>query len=268
MRNLIFLTLLVFTVPLFAQESNNLVQPLGSAPQIVIPAAGATPGANGTFFRSDINLINYANREQRVRLRWLPEGTSGASIPVREVTLSPLSGIQSEDFVTTVMQQTGLGAILISAVDAEGALDATARLYATSRIWTPQPGTAGTTSQTFPTVPTSILSGARLSLIGLKRDDRYRLNVGVVNLDATNTQTYRVILAGTNPTLAPEIVTVTVPPLSMEQIPLNGPSHASVQLAVTNESAPVNSPLWLAYGSSVDNVTGDSWSMIGFTAPQ
>ena len=35
-------------------QPDNLVIPIGGAPQILIPAAGAIQGANGTFFRSDV----------------------------------------------------------------------------------------------------------------------------------------------------------------------------------------------------------------------
>src|SRR4051794_39255062 len=170
-------------------QSNNLVLPTGGSPQILTPAAGSVQGANGTFFRSDINLINYAAHDQRVQLRWLPQGTTGNGIAIREMTINALSGFVSEDFVTSVMAQTGLGTILITGVTADGGLDPTARLYATSRIWSNQPNlSSGTVSQSFPSIPTTSISSTRLSLIGLRRDARYRLNVGVINLDLLNEQ--------------------------------------------------------------------------------
>lgn len=247
-------------------QSNNLVIPIGGTPQLLIPAAGSIQGANGTFFRSDIALVNYTTHEQRVQLRWLPQGVTGNGIPVREITIPALSGIVSEDFASSVMAQTGLGAILITGVTAEGFGDSTARLYATSRIWSNQPGVSnGTVSQSFPSIPTTSISSVRLSLIGLRRDERYRLNVGVVNLDPANPQTFQITAGGSS--TAAEVTTVTVPPLSMVQTSLVGGPLPNLQVIVQNASPPVQTSTWIAYGSSVDNVTGDAWSEIGFTAP-
>jgi len=254
---------------LFAAQihSDNLVIPIGGAPQIVIPAAGSIQGANGTFFRSDISLINYSTHDQLVQLRWLPQGTSGAGLAVREITIPALSGIVSEDFVTNVMQQTGLGAILISGVTSTRAPDSTALLYATSRIWSNQPNlSSGTDSQSFPSIPTSsINSSTQLSLIGLRRDDRYRLNVGIINLDSANEQTFKIVAGSSSQ--SPQVTSVTVPPFSLVQTSLVGVPLSNLQIAVQNTSTPVRTSSWTAYGSSIDNVTGDGWSEIGFTAP-
>jgi hypothetical protein len=261
---------LFFAAPaLFAAapvQSDNLIVPLGGAPQILIPAAGSVQGANGTFFRSDINLINYAGHDQVVQLRWLPNGVAGSTVAPRQITIRALSGIASEDFVTTILQQTGLGAILITGVDSAGNADTTARLYATSRIWSNQPGlSSGTVSQTFSTLVPGNFNNSRLSLIGLKRDNNYRLNVGIVNLDPNNEQVFQVIAAATG--AATEVTLVTVPPLSMVQAPITGAPMTNLQVVVQNASTPTRTNTWTAYGSSVDNVTGDSWSEIGYTAP-
>ena len=63
----------------------GVVQPLTSAPQLLIPAAGSTPGANGTFFRSNIAIVNLASHDQIVQLRWLPQG--GSSNATTTVTI-------------------------------------------------------------------------------------------------------------------------------------------------------------------------------------
>lgn len=263
------LVLLLAAPALFAAqlpaESNNVIAPLGGAPQLLIPAAGAVAGANGTFFRSDINIINYTTHDQIVQLRWLPYATSGVTVPVRQISIRALSGIGSEDFVTTTMQQTGLGSILITGVDAAGNPDTTARLYATSRIWSNQPGSNGTVSQSFPTLVPGTLNSTRLSMIGVHRDARYRLNVGIVNLDPNFAQSFQIVTAGGNQ--ASDVVLVTVQPLSMFQTPVSGADLTNPQVVVQNVTSANRTNTWTAYASSVDNVTGDSWSEIGFTAP-
>src|SRR5437762_6563373 len=89
-----------------------------SAPQLLIPAAGSTPGVNGTFFRSDITIGNFATQEQIVRLQWLPQGVS--STFSKTMTLRGHSGLRSEDFVSEILGQAGLGAILITGVTDSG----------------------------------------------------------------------------------------------------------------------------------------------------
>jgi hypothetical protein len=242
----------------------QMVAPRSSAPSVLIAAAGSLPGANGTYFRSDATILNYRNSAQRVQLQWLPQGGGTASPAV--LTLNAHSGINSEDFVASVLHQSGLGAIVITGQMADGTFDPNAQLFATSRIWTPQPNaTSGTNSQQFNGLPMSEVNSSTLSLVGHRREDRYRTNVGIVNLDTT-VQTYRVDVltsAGTETQL------VIVAPQSLGQVTLFGASSVlPLQILVTNASSSTpRSTLWMAYGSSIDNVTGDAWSSLGFTQP-
>ncbi|MCU1228510.1 MAG: hypothetical protein JWO97_1394 [Acidobacteria bacterium] len=250
---------MLLAVPMSAQ----LVAPRGATPELLIPAAGAVQGVNGTFFRSDITLINYRTTNQLVRLRWLPENTPGSDVAPVDVTIGASSGIVSEDFVTTILGRSGLGAILVTAINSDGSVDENGRLFATARIWTPQAGTTnGTTSQTFPTLSTAdIPQTDRLAIIGQRRDDRYRLNVGIVNLGTARAQTFIVTVSAGS---AQTAETVVVPPSSIRQIALPGAATSTLQITVQNVTAGTQLP-FVAYGSSVDNVTGDGWSSLGFT---
>jgi hypothetical protein len=247
-------------------QPNGMVTPLGSAVQVLIPAAGSVSGANGVFFRSDITLFNYAAHAQRVRLFWLPAGQDGSGIAPRELTIQARSAIASEDFVTNFMLQTGLGAIVVQPVTDTGALDLSALLRATSRIYSNVPGQdAGTVSQTFDTMSLTAADQFRLTIVGAKHDERYRMNVGIVNLEPT-AQTFSVTFVGTAGGQGPDVVNVTVPARSLLQIPAPNAAHVNLQVAVQNTSTP-QAAKWTAYGSSVDNVTGDSWSELGFVQP-
>jgi hypothetical protein len=254
---LFFVTLL----PLNAQ----MVAPRNSAVQILIPAAGSLQGANGTFFRSDLTLVNYRASQQRVQLQWMPQNTPGNTITPVILTLSPHSGINSEDFVASILHQSGIGAILITGVTDAGATDPGAQLIATSRIWTPQPNAAtGTNSQQFNGISTADINSGTLSIIGQRRDSRYRTNVGVVNLSQT-LQSFR-IDAQTSSGI--ESQTIDVPALSFNQTSLAGAdSTLPLQILVTNVTSGSPTNAFLAYGSSVDNVTGDAWSSLGFNPP-
>lgn len=261
------LFVLVLAVPVFAAEiaPNNLVLPLEYHHQVLLPVAGNTAGANGTFFRSDVNIVNLRATEQRLRLTWLPQGRSGVGLQAREISIPGASGFFSEDFVTNIMQETGLGSVLIQAITAGGVVDDNARLLVTSRIWTPAPGGGGGTySQTFPVVPIAGRSDAPPKWIfGIRRDDRYRLNVGIVNRSAVR-QNFSIRTAGSNPPGAGEITTIELEPLSMQQINIPGAGGGSFQIVIESLNG---SSLWDAWASSIDNTTGDAWSMIAVNQP-
>lgn len=245
-----------------AAAQGQLVTPRSSATTIVIPGAGSVAGANGTFFRSDVVLVNYRNADQRVALQWIPQNAPGGGVATVTVTLAAKSGLTSEDFVANVLHESGLGAVVITPVTSQGFTDDAAVLYATARIWTPQPGTTGNTSQSFPTLAFSDINSTTLTMHGHRRDDRYRTNVGIVNLSAFM-QTFRVDVATSTGT---ETQTVDVERNSMRQVGLLGVnSTIPLQIKVTNTTQ--SSPSWIAYASTVDNVTGDAWSTLGFREP-
>jgi hypothetical protein len=254
MKRLIFVALLLVASSSFS----NVVQPLGGASQVLIPAAGSAQGANGTFFKSDIIIINLTSHNQMLYLQWLPAGTT--STGVVSITLPAQSGLRSADFVHDYFNTTGLGSIVVTGVTSAGAIDSTAVLYVNSRIWTPEPGTSGTTSQSFPAVPVSTINSPVAALFAIGGADNpanYRVNVGIVNVDQTNTQTFAITLPGTTT----QTFTVTIPPMSMQQISLGSGLSATTQVSIQNATpAATRSNSWLAYGSTVDNVTGDAWS--------
>ncbi|HEX7152318.1 MAG TPA: hypothetical protein VF618_12590 [Thermoanaerobaculia bacterium] len=244
-----------------------------SSNYLVVPAAGDVVGGNGTHFRSDITLYNLrGDASQRVELRFAPQGGS-VNPPRRTLTLAPLSIISSENFVADVLGASGLGAMTILAVDANGNLDPNGKLYATSRIWTPQPPDgAGTTSQSMPVLPQSEVNHTKIVFVGHRQLEQYRNNVGIANFDATTTQTFRVTVSGSIPTLVPVIFDVTLPPMSMSQSGIQWPTpdpELRVEVEVLPQPGGGRGTFWLAYMSSVDNVTGDSWSTLGVeTAPR
>lgn len=239
----------------------SVVQPLQSAPQLLIPAAGSTPGANGTFFRSDILLGNFATHEQNVRLQWLPQGRSATASMT--INLRALAALRSEDFVREILAQSGLGAILITGVTSAGDPDPTAALYVQSRIWTLQPGTDGTTSQSLPAIPTSAVNTSDAAFFLNTRSGNFRTNLGLVNLDPHSAQTFVIIFPVGPLAFA---LSVTVPSLSMQQVALGSSSFAGFEFLISNTTeTATRSNLWVAYGSTVDNVTGDAWSELAVT---
>ncbi|HEX7190390.1 MAG TPA: hypothetical protein VF381_02355 [Thermoanaerobaculia bacterium] len=249
----------------------GVVQPLGATFQVLIPAAGSTPGVNGTFYRSDISIINFAAHDQTVLLQWLPEPGITRPNPVI-ITLKASSGIRSADFVHDYLNQTGLGAILVTAaLNSDGSgIDQTGRLFVSSRIWTPQPGTNGTTSQDLPAIPPALLNTQPVvgifSMGGADNPPSYRTNVGIVNLDPANAQTFFIIHFIQDPAGS---ITITLPPLTMQQVSLgNIVPGEQIQIQNITPSA-TRTNFWMAYGSTINNVTGDAWDELAIngTAP-
>lgn len=268
MKRLIFIAALFVSVSSFA----SVVQPVGAAAQVLIPAAGSTAGANGTFFHSDITIINLASHDQTVTLQWLPQADSGGSNMTKVITIPALTGIRSPDFVADYLQTTGLGSIIVSGVGSNGAADPSASIYVSARIWSPQPATPGAVSQSFPAIPLSTVNTQIAALFGVGGADNpanYRVNVGVVNLDPINAQTYVVSVVSAPP--VPPSHTFTLPPMSMQQVALGDGISISTQIQVQNTTSPgTRSNLWTAYSSTVDDTTGDAWSdmaVAGTTSP-
>ena len=228
-----------------------------SAPQLLIPAAGSTPGANGTFFRSDITLGNFADHDQIVRLQWLPQGVTSTFSTT--IMLRARSGLRSADFVKEQLGRSGLGAIVVTGVTSTGDLDPTAALYASSRIWSPQAATGGTTSQSLPAIPTSAINTPDAAIFSLGgQNGSYRANIGFVNLDPNNEQTLSIIFP-LSP--LPFAFPVTVPPMSVQQVGLGSSGFFGLEFLIVNSTAAATrSNSWIAYGSTIDNITGDAWS--------
>ncbi len=275
MKRSLFLLLILIA----STAGADVVQPIGAAPQILIAVAGSVAGANGTFFRSDIALLNLASHDQMVVLQWLSQSGSAMAAAI---TLPAQSGMRSADFVTDRLGQTGLGAILVTGVSSFTAggpvvADPSARLYASVRIWTPQQGTNGTTSQSLPAIPANTINtptAALFSVGGADEPPSYRTNVGIVNIDPTLTQTFVLTIVTPAPPgppgPPPRLISVTVPPMSMEQIPVGSGLTAGTQININPVS--VNggavTTRWVAYGSTINNVTGDAWSELAVTGTQ
>jgi hypothetical protein len=203
-------------VPLMI-EATGLATPRDHASHILIPAAISADGGNGTKFRSDIRITNLRGTPQLVVIYWLPAGVGGVE-RFELVELQSGETLESDDFVHEVLNASGLGAIGVGGLNEETDPDPNAMLHVTSRVWTPQPGTAGTSSQALAPIPVSDIESTHVFIKGHRRNEQYRTNVGIVNLDDADHH-YLVTVSGEVMTLLPEEYSVTVPGESVIQIP-------------------------------------------------
>lgn len=222
----------------------------------IFAAAGSVQGSGGTFFRSDVTITNHRNAIQRIGVAFMAQGVDNSNAPIIDFELPANAPVVARDFVGDPggLDSTGLGSIVIFGELPNGDIDTNAILDGNSRIWTPQPGSAGTVSQGFPSVAFQDSLGTAWAYAqGLRHDSGFRTNAGIVNLDPV-AHTWTVDVNGTGGRTS---FTITVPPLSMrQQVVPDGPWSDVVLGFQTNE----NVDWWSAYGATVDNITGDSWS--------
>ena len=238
-----------------------------TATQFLLPVVGSVPGANGTVWHSSTVISNFRDASQRVAFTFLKQGAA-VSAPVYR-TLVPYAnggdiGLVSDDIVQT-LGFSGLGSLLVQAVDANGNLDPNGKIDGFSRIWTDQPATSacaspsGTMSQSAPAVPVNGLVGSQFSAfsVGSRQDDNYRTNVGLVNL-SNAPQTFRVNIFGSN-NFAEADFNVTVPAMSMVQTAIPAGNFGTMSVIFALLGSNVSTVNWAAYATTVDNRTGDSW---------
>ncbi len=219
----------------------------------VIPVAGNAQGANGTWWHSDLSIANLASVAQPIMIVFLRQGVDSGNDPVSSMTLPPDSVTNIDDFIASKLNKTGIGALLISGATSTGGVDSSALLDGFARIWTPQPGSNGTVSQSLSSIPVQdvILDSYAL---GLKQNSQFRTNVGVVNTSA-NSRTFNIDINYSGGTAS---MTMTTPPYSMNQQSITAGNWGNLSIMVGTPLSDID--WWSAYAATVDNVTGDGWS--------
>ncbi|MDQ6799286.1 MAG: PKD domain-containing protein [Acidobacteriota bacterium] len=205
----------------------------------VVPAVGRAAGANGTFWRSDLRLFNPTGATMPVTLRYLDATKPVAIAPNQTVVLS--------DIVSQFGTSAGSGALEVLWNGATGPIIA-------SRTYTTAPN-GGTFGQSIDAVQSF---GYDSYVPGLRSDNAFRSNVGFVNSGDGTIGITATLLSASGQTLASAFVQLA--PRGQTQYSLaslfpslNIAALGSVTLQAHTDSAPV----LFAYGSMVDNSSGD-----------
>lgn len=218
----------------------------------IIPVAGSIQGGNGTFFRSDVTIANRRLAAQLISIGFLVRGQNNAAVQMQRFSIDANTTTITRDFIANQLHTAGLGTLLVIAIDSVGNTDTNAEIDGFSRIWTPQPGSAGTVSQAFESIDLED-NLATSYAYGLRQDAGFRTNVGLVNLYGSS-NTFTIFVNGTGGSTT---FTQFVQPYSMEQVPLPAGAWGDLYIRITSDASNLN--WWSAYGTSVDNVTGDGW---------
>ncbi len=224
-----------------------------SAVAMVFPLVGNAPGANGTFFRSEATIVNNVNRQQRLRVWFFPLGGGTCSgVPVKDLVLDAFNFYVYSDFVAQVFGLNGLGSLGIIAIDSFGNTDPNARVDASVRIYTPAFG-GGSASQSFQGVGLSTFAGNQTAF-GVRHDAAFRTNYGIFNY-LTFTRTFDVSMTGIS---ASASSVVTVGPCSVAFTGVPNLNYGALVLDIQPRDSQGG---WYGFASTVDNVSGDSWSV-------
>ncbi|MEO8033583.1 MAG: hypothetical protein ABI837_04075 [Acidobacteriota bacterium] len=228
----------------------------GSEFAFAFPIVGSTAAGGGLFFRSETIILNRRNTAQNVALTYLPiGGANNCNLNVKILRLEAGKFYYWLDFVSEVFNTSGLAAVVVSGVDANGNVDANAAIDGNSRIWSPQPGTSGTTSQNFPSISVQMPAGAQSSF-GLRQDPGFRTNYGIFNIGQVR-RTFDILVNGLQGSTT---FSRDVDGCSAVLTALPGGTFGAMELIIGPRDGQGG---YISYGSSVDNVTGDSWSIVG-----
>ena len=205
---------------------------------MTIPVVGRAPGANGTFWRSDVALFNPTSSNLSIAIDY--RGTS------KTLSLAGRDTVILDDVLSEFGQTAG-----------QGTLGITWTAGATGPVVTSRTYTSTETGGTFGQSIDPVASWANEAFVpGLRNDGSYRSNVGFVN-GGTTTESFLVTVLSPSGTILGETsLTLGAGDSTQSSIAVLFPSLSSAgsfTLAIRGDG---DAKLF-AYGSMVDNDSGD-----------
>ncbi len=221
--------------------------PSTAGSELVIPAVGRATGIGGTFWRSDVTLFNPGVSTIAVSLRYLASGQDNRNAASQNVTLPPSRTVVIPDVAQVMGVSSGSGALRVSWNGSSGPI-VTSRTYTTA-------GGGGTYGQSIDPV-TSFANDSFVP--GLRADASFRSNVGFVNGGDSPMTVTATLLADSGAVIG--TTQVGLAPRSQVQYAIgalfpaaNTPRAGTLTLLAHADG----SPTLFAYGSIVDNASGD-----------
>jgi hypothetical protein len=231
----------------------QIVDAIAGSPQqnaaLVVPIAGTVEGLGGTKFTTELLLSNANANAQTIRITWLPRGFDGG---VASFALTVPGGTVDFLDIGQAFSRGGLGSLIIAAVDASGNIDANASIDASTIVWSEFGDGRAPASQSIPAARANLLTPHRAAVLaGLRHDEQFRSNTGIVNLTGQPHQ-FTVQVNGERSSAQ---FTIAVPPLSVVHVSLPEGDYGVLSLTVTADASDAR---WLLYGSSIDRATGEA----------
>jgi hypothetical protein len=195
-----------------------------------------------------------------VIVAWLPQGGGGESVSLFRLTLPPSSDASGGTVILNDFAErfgvAGIGSLVVTAIDAGGAVDSVGSIGGSARIWMQTGDGRAPLSQSIPAARSPIFADrVQAEATGLRQDRGFRTNVGIVNLSGELHQ-FTVALNGER---ASNQFTTAVPPFSLVQMPIPDGDYGTLSIVVIADS----STHWLFYGSTIDRFTGEASTTTG-----
>jgi len=214
-----------------------------AAEPLVVPAAGRGPGLAGTFWRSDLEVVNPGREPAAYRIERL-DGSAAVAFE--------LAAGQAHRH-TDVLAELGVnGTAALRVVPTAGEVAVASRTYTT--------GGGGGFGQRVPAVAESAIAGGRTVLPGLAESPRFRTNIGLVNPGDEDVAAVVELIRGDGSAVG--AVRAPVPAGSLVTlVRAFGEGWVESGYAVVH-GEPEGVPL-LAWASVIDSATGDPVLVMG-----
>ncbi|MBK5257963.1 MAG: PKD domain-containing protein [Thermoanaerobaculia bacterium] len=222
--------------PIYLQATRA---PQGKA--LTIPSIALAPGANGTFWRSDVTFFNPSNDSVVLTLRY--NGSDGAR--TRTVTLSGRETTILSDVATEMGAGAGSGPLEVSWSSSAGPI-------VTSRTFT-----SGPNGGSFGQAIDAATFGGDQYVTGLRSDLGFRANVGFVNGGSSPIDIEVTLLSASGFLIGRTVVQVAAKGLLQRSVGALFPSIDPMGLGSVTVQARPNAATLFVYGSIVDNYSGD-----------
>jgi plastocyanin len=220
------------------------------ASDLFIPAAGRLVGANNTFFRSDLRIVNLSSDPATVDLTFLPSNSDNSGAAPLRIPLPSRGSTELDDIVGRLFGLTsGSGAIRLSSA---------AGIAVSSRTYTTSITCPGTFGQFIPALDlASAFTRSVIPDIELSADPTvgFRTNIGLLNPSFSSVEVTLRLRSGDGASLGTAQLTL----LPLEQAQNSAAAFFSLPaLTATNAFLEItsNAPVF-AFASVVDNESGD-----------
>lgn len=212
-------------------------RPAETGSTLTIPVVGRSPGANGTFWRSDLTIFNTSPNAITATLRY-----NGAT---RNVFIGGNDTAVVDDVLSEFGLTSSSGALQVSWSSSTGPV-VTSRTYTTVE-------SGGTYGQSIDPVESF---GSKVFVPGLRNDASYRSNAGFVN-GGNETEFFTVVMLSPSGTeLARNTLTLTAGQQTQTSVGALFPNITAPNGFTLQVEGDTNAKLF-AYGSMVDNKSGD-----------
>jgi hypothetical protein len=214
----------------------------------VIPVVAHAPGSAGTYWKSDLSIVNPYNwQEIRVYIQLLVSDQPNSIPTEKSVIIAAGSSVYIEDVLDTLFNHEGTGALIVRTKD-------TRKFTVTARTYTGSGGTFGQTEN-----GQKLTNGGQeiTFITGVKNGGGFRSNYGIVNVSYFSANFKVYVYSSEGQLMGQE--TVTLDKWSHTQRSVRSIAdrfdHGYVKIWCQAQAS--QDIKWVAYVSVVDNNSGD-----------